>query len=73
MFKLEVLDHKTRERAGIINLSLGSLVPVLLRLDAAAEVIILLYAFKLMLYQCLRLSYYIFFMFINIPHINLNV
>ncbi|MQL92375.1 hypothetical protein Taro_025005 [Colocasia esculenta] len=37
MFKLEVLDQKTRERAGMIAPILGSAVPVLLQLDAAAE------------------------------------
>ncbi|ERN19008.1 hypothetical protein AMTR_s00061p00039240 [Amborella trichopoda] len=36
LFKLEILDHKTRERAGVIT-PLGSPVPVLLQLDAAAE------------------------------------
>ncbi|KAL5972286.1 hypothetical protein ACLOJK_041539 [Asimina triloba] len=37
LFKLEVLDHKTRERAGIIMPTLSAPVPVLLQLDAAAE------------------------------------
>ncbi|CAA6670799.1 unnamed protein product [Spirodela intermedia] len=37
LFKLEVLDHKARERAGVITPTLGSPVPVLLQLDAAAE------------------------------------
>uniref|UniRef100_A0A1D1XTW9 Enhancer of polycomb-like protein n=1 Tax=Anthurium amnicola TaxID=1678845 RepID=A0A1D1XTW9_9ARAE len=37
LFKLEVLDHKTRERAGMVVPTLGSPVPVLLQLDAAAE------------------------------------
>ncbi|XP_058114422.1 uncharacterized protein LOC131257663 isoform X2 [Magnolia sinica] len=37
LFKLEVLDHKTRERAGVITPTLGSPIPVLLRLDAAFE------------------------------------
>ncbi|CAH8355265.1 unnamed protein product [Eruca vesicaria subsp. sativa] len=37
IFKLEVLDHKTRERAGVIAPTLGSPVPVLLQLDAAIE------------------------------------
>ncbi|XP_031496331.1 enhancer of polycomb-like protein 1 [Nymphaea colorata] len=36
LFRLEVLDHKTRERGGVI-ISLGSPVPVVLQLDAAAE------------------------------------
>lgn len=38
LFKLEVLDHKTRERAGIITPTFGSPIPVLLQLDAAMEV-----------------------------------
>ncbi|KAL1224194.1 hypothetical protein V5N11_031330 [Cardamine amara subsp. amara] len=37
IFKLEVLDHKARERAGVIAPTLGSPVPVLLQLDAAVE------------------------------------
>ncbi|KAL2928150.1 Enhancer of polycomb-like protein 2 [Bienertia sinuspersici] len=37
LFKLEVLDHKARERAGIITPTLGSSIPVLLPIDAAAE------------------------------------
>ncbi|KAK7272973.1 hypothetical protein RIF29_14018 [Crotalaria pallida] len=37
IFKLEVLDHKARERAGLITPTLGSPIPVLLRLDAAIE------------------------------------
>ncbi|KFK43873.1 hypothetical protein AALP_AA1G185100 [Arabis alpina] len=37
IFKLEVLDHKTRERAGVITPTLGLPVPVLLQLDAAIE------------------------------------
>ncbi|KAK7340961.1 hypothetical protein VNO77_21680 [Canavalia gladiata] len=39
IFKLEVLDHKARERAGVITPTLGSPIPVLLRLDAAIEAI----------------------------------
>ncbi|CAA6672372.1 unnamed protein product [Spirodela intermedia] len=39
LFKLEVLDHKTRERAGILALTFGSPAPVLLQLDSAAEAI----------------------------------
>ena len=35
---MEVLDHKARERAGVITPTLGSPVPVLLQLDAAVEV-----------------------------------
>ncbi|KAL1324980.1 hypothetical protein HN51_035083 [Arachis hypogaea] len=37
LFKLEVLDHKARERAGVITPTLGSPIPVLLRLDGAIE------------------------------------
>lgn len=37
LFKLEVLDHKTRERAGVITPTLGSPIPVLLQFDAAVE------------------------------------
>lgn len=37
VFKLEVLDHKARERAGIITPTLGSPIPVLLTFDAAVE------------------------------------
>ncbi|KAJ8433041.1 hypothetical protein Cgig2_009141 [Carnegiea gigantea] len=37
LFKLEVLDHKARERAGVIIPTLGSPIPVLLQLDAAVE------------------------------------
>ncbi|KAJ8751206.1 hypothetical protein K2173_016387 [Erythroxylum novogranatense] len=37
MFKLEVLDHKARERAGVIAPTLGSPIPVLLQLDTAIE------------------------------------
>ncbi|KAK9132744.1 hypothetical protein Scep_012272 [Stephania cephalantha] len=37
LFKLEVLDHKTRERAGVITPTLGSPIPVLLQLEAAYE------------------------------------
>lgn len=38
IFKLEVLDQKARERAGIITPTLGSPIPVLLTFDAAVEV-----------------------------------
>ena len=38
IFKLEVLDHKARERAGVITPTLDSPIPVLLQLDAAIEV-----------------------------------
>lgn len=38
IFKFEVLDHKARERAGIIAPTLGSPIPVLLQLDVAVEV-----------------------------------
>ncbi|KAG8364001.1 hypothetical protein BUALT_Bualt19G0080900 [Buddleja alternifolia] len=37
IFKLEVLDHKARERAGVITPTLGSAIPVLLTFDAAVE------------------------------------
>lgn len=37
LYKLEVLDHKARERAGVIVNTLGSPVPVLLSFDAAVE------------------------------------
>ncbi|CAK7339776.1 unnamed protein product [Dovyalis caffra] len=37
LFKLEVLDHKARERAGVITPTLGSPIPVLLQFDAALE------------------------------------
>ncbi|KAI3714284.1 hypothetical protein L1987_72881 [Smallanthus sonchifolius] len=37
LFKLEVLDHKARERAGIITPTLGSHIPVLLTFDSAVE------------------------------------
>ncbi|XP_021731768.1 enhancer of polycomb-like protein 1 [Chenopodium quinoa] len=37
LFKLEVLDHKARERAGVIAQTLGSAIPVLLHIDAAVE------------------------------------
>ncbi|XP_059652173.1 uncharacterized protein LOC132299509 [Cornus florida] len=37
LFKLEVLDHKARERAGVITPTLGGPIPVLLQLDAAIE------------------------------------
>ncbi|KAL5554758.1 hypothetical protein UlMin_042159 [Ulmus minor] len=37
IFKLEVMDHKARERAGVITPTLGSPIPVLLQLDAAFE------------------------------------
>ncbi|OIW17564.1 hypothetical protein TanjilG_08842 [Lupinus angustifolius] len=39
IFKFEVLDLKARERAGLITPTLGSPIPVLLRLDAAIEVL----------------------------------
>ncbi|KAK3000497.1 hypothetical protein RJ639_022160 [Escallonia herrerae] len=37
LFKLEVLDHKARERAGVITPTLASPIPVLLTFDAAVE------------------------------------
>lgn len=38
IFKLEVLDHKARERAGVITPTLASPIPILLQLDVATEV-----------------------------------
>lgn len=40
LFKLEILDHKARERAGIITPTLGSPIPVILQFDAAAEALL---------------------------------
>ncbi|KAG9130638.1 hypothetical protein Leryth_011892 [Lithospermum erythrorhizon] len=37
LYKLEVLDHKARERAGVITPTLASPIPVLLTFDAAVE------------------------------------
>nr|GLL49133.1 uncharacterized protein LOC109172259 [Ipomoea trifida]GMD98617.1 enhancer of polycomb-like protein 1 [Ipomoea batatas]GME11638.1 enhancer of polycomb-like protein 1 [Ipomoea batatas] len=37
LYKLEVLDHKSRERAGVITPTLVSHIPVLLSFDAAVE------------------------------------
>lgn len=37
IFKLEVLDHRARERAGVITPTLSSPIPVLLTFDAAVE------------------------------------
>ncbi|XP_065863603.1 uncharacterized protein [Euphorbia lathyris] len=37
LFKLEVLDHKARERAGVITPTLGSPIPVLLQFENAIE------------------------------------
>ncbi|KAJ8494216.1 hypothetical protein OPV22_015937 [Ensete ventricosum] len=37
LYKLEVLDHKARERAGVITTTFGAPIPVLLSLDAVAE------------------------------------
>ncbi|KAA8536669.1 hypothetical protein F0562_029147 [Nyssa sinensis] len=37
IFKLEILDHKARERAGVIIPTLGAPIPVLLQLEAAVE------------------------------------
>ncbi|KAK4772318.1 hypothetical protein SAY86_014093 [Trapa natans] len=39
LFKFEVLDHKARERAGLITPTFGSPISVLLQLDAAFEVL----------------------------------
>lgn len=38
LHKLEVLDHKARERAGVITPTLNSPIPVLLSFDASVEV-----------------------------------
>ncbi|PWA42260.1 ankyrin repeat-containing domain, PGG domain protein [Artemisia annua] len=38
IFKLEVLDHKDREKAGVITPTLGAPIPVLMTFDAAVEV-----------------------------------
>ena len=38
LFKLEILDHKARERAGAITPTFIGPVPVLLQLDVAMEV-----------------------------------
>ncbi|KAG6408641.1 hypothetical protein SASPL_131659 [Salvia splendens] len=38
IFKLEVLDHRAREKAGVITPTLSSPIPVLLTFDAAVEV-----------------------------------
>ncbi|CAL9064043.1 uncharacterized protein LOC103984051 [Musa acuminata AAA Group] len=42
LFKLEVLDHKARERAGVITPTFGAPISVLLHLDSAAEALQLL-------------------------------
>ncbi|XP_020100572.1 uncharacterized protein LOC109718652 isoform X2 [Ananas comosus] len=44
LFKLEVLDHKTRERAGVITPTLGSPIPVFLQLNSAIESLSVRYA-----------------------------
>lgn len=38
IFKLEVLDHRARERAGVVTPTFSSPIPVLLTSDAAFEV-----------------------------------
>jgi hypothetical protein len=38
LFKLEILDHKVRERAGAITPTFIGPIPVLLQLDTAMEV-----------------------------------
>lgn len=48
IFKLEVLDHRAREKAGVITPTLSSPIPVLLTFDAAVEVN---FAIRLMI-QC---------------------
>lgn len=40
LFKLEVLDHRAREKAGVITPTFGAPIPVLLTFDAAVEVYI---------------------------------
>ena len=47
-----MLDHKTRERAGVITPTLSSPVHVRLQLDAAIEV----YTFTSILFHCLIIS-----------------
>ncbi|XP_078443303.1 uncharacterized protein LOC144712837 isoform X2 [Wolffia australiana] len=37
LFKFEVMDHKARERAGVITSTFGSPIPILLQLDAVVE------------------------------------
>ncbi|KAL5703731.1 hypothetical protein ACHQM5_022251 [Ranunculus cassubicifolius] len=37
LFRLEVMDHKTRERAGVITPTLSVPIPVMLQMDAAFE------------------------------------
>ncbi|KAL8161004.1 hypothetical protein V2J09_012493, partial [Rumex salicifolius] len=44
IFKLEVLDYKARERAGVITATYGAPVPALLPLDAAVEALSIKYA-----------------------------
>jgi enhancer of polycomb-like protein len=41
LFKLEILDHKAREKAGIITLTIVGSVPVILQFNSAMEVIFL--------------------------------
>lgn len=40
LYKLEILDHKARERQGLIGPSLGAPIPVVLSKDNALEVFI---------------------------------
>ena len=37
LFKLEVLDHKTREKAGLVTPTFASPIPVILKLDVAGS------------------------------------
>ncbi|XP_042421244.1 uncharacterized protein LOC122009258 [Zingiber officinale] len=37
LFKLEILDHRARERAGVLTSTFGAPIPVLLQFDSAAE------------------------------------
>lgn len=42
LFKLEIMDHKARERAGLIIPTFSAPIPVVLKLDSALEVNILI-------------------------------
>ncbi|GKA42186.1 enhancer of polycomb-like protein [Tanacetum coccineum] len=55
IFKLEVLDHKAREKAGVITPTLGAPIPVLLTFDAAVEIL-----FCLLALQALSIQYGVF-------------
>jgi hypothetical protein len=43
LFKLEIMDHKARERAGLIIPTFSAPIPVILKLDSAMEVNILIF------------------------------